>query len=87
MRWMFWFLWDRSDETMKKHRQFTPQARKRWDAIPKGMQFRLLNNVFCVQCRGEVSMLEHTGRIEDGFLLLEGCCFRCGGDVARAIER
>ena len=65
---------------------FTPKAKKIWEAIPGIIQFKILNNVWCVQCRKESSIGNLTGKIESGMLVLRGTCTKCGGDVARVIE-
>jgi len=65
---------------------FTPKAKKIWEAIPGIIQFKILNNVWCVQCRKESSIGNLTGKIESGMLVLHGTCTKCGGEVARVIE-
>jgi DNA-binding PadR family transcriptional regulator len=65
---------------------FTPKAKKIWEAIPGIIQFKILNNVWCVQCRKESSIGNLSGKIESGMLVLRGTCTKCGGDVARVIE-
>ena len=65
---------------------FTPKAKKIWEAIPGIIQFKILNNVWCVQCRKESSIGNLTGKIESGMLVLRGTCTKCGGEVARVIE-
>ena len=65
----------------------TSQARKIWEAIPGNVQIKLLNNVWCFNCRkttgigGDVS-----GKVAKGMLVLHGKCTRCGETVARVIE-
>jgi hypothetical protein len=65
---------------------FTPKAKKIWEAIPGIIQFKILNNVCCVQCRKESSIGNLSGKIESGMLVLRGTCTTCGVDVARVIE-
>jgi hypothetical protein len=65
---------------------FTPKAKKIWEAIAGIIQFKILNNVWCVQCRKESSIGNLTGKIESGMLVLRGTCTKCGGEVARVIE-
>jgi len=65
---------------------FTPKAKKIWEAIPGIVQFKILNNVWCVQCRKGSSIGNLSGKIESGMLVLRGTCTTCGGDVARVIE-
>jgi hypothetical protein len=47
---------------------------------------RLLSNVWCSQCRHEVTITNFTGTIKHGDLLLVGKCAECHNDVARLIE-
>ena len=65
---------------------FTPKAKKVWEAIPGIIQFKILNNVWCVQCRKESSIGNLSGKIESRMLVLRGTCTKCGGEVARVIE-
>jgi len=65
---------------------FTRPARQRWKTIPADIRQRLLANVWCGQCRHEVTITCFTGTIKGGSLLLEGKCAKCHGDVARVIE-
>ncbi|MBE7526160.1 MAG: hypothetical protein HS120_00305 [Burkholderiales bacterium] len=65
---------------------FTRPARQRWKTIPADIRQRLLANVWCGQCRHEVTITSFTGTIKGGSLLLEGKCAKCHGDVARVIE-
>jgi hypothetical protein len=69
-----------------KDGSFTPKAKKIWEAIPGDIQFKILNNVWCVHCRKESSIGNLTGKIESGMLVLRGSCTKCGGPVARVIE-
>lgn len=66
---------------------FTPPARKRWDSIPADSRQRLLSNVWCGHCRHETTIINFSGTIKGGDLLLVGKCAECGDDVARVIER
>jgi hypothetical protein len=66
--------------------ELTPQAAKKWNAIPAMQRLRILNNVWCVGCMKNTSMGEASGRIEKGQLSLKGICTRCGGVVARVVE-
>jgi hypothetical protein len=66
--------------------QATPKAKKIWESIAGDIQIKILNNVWCVQCRKESSIGNLTGKIESGMLVLRGSCTKCGGDVARVIE-
>jgi hypothetical protein len=65
---------------------FTPDARKRWESIPAEIRQRLLTNVWCGQCRREVTITNFSGTLKGEDLLLKGKCSECHGDVARMIE-
>jgi len=65
---------------------FTPKAKKIWEAIAGDIRIKILNNVWCVDCRKGSSMGNLTGKIESGMLVLRGTCTKCGGDVARIVE-
>ena len=65
---------------------FARPAFQRWEDIPADIRLRLLANVWCMQCRHEVTITNFRGTIEGGDLLLVGKCAECHGDVARVIE-
>jgi hypothetical protein len=65
---------------------FTRPARQRWESIPAEIRQRLLTNVWCMQCRHEVTITSFSGTVKGGNLLLVGKCAECHGDVARVIE-
>ncbi|HEU19526.1 MAG TPA: hypothetical protein ENO00_09185 [Deltaproteobacteria bacterium] len=65
---------------------FTPSAQVFWLNIPPDIRERLLGNVYCTQCRKMTTITDYTGRIEQGDLILDGVCSRCGSAVSRLIE-
>ena len=65
---------------------FTPKAKKIWQAIPAEIRLKILNNVWCVQCKEVTGIGNVSGKVESGMLVLRGICTRCGGGVARVIE-
>jgi hypothetical protein len=65
---------------------FTPAAERAWNRFPGSVRVRLLNNVFCVQCRGGTSMALAGGTVKRGDLVLKGTCTRCSHEVARVVE-
>ena len=65
---------------------FTKPARQRWESIPADIRRRLLSNVWCGPCRHETTIIDFSGSIKGGDLLLVGKCIECLGDVARVIE-
>jgi len=66
--------------------QLTPQAKKLWDKVPKEVQVKLLNNVYCSQCKKMVGIGNVEGFVDRDDLILKGICTACGGAVARVIE-
>ena len=66
--------------------QFTAHAAKLWATIPLDTKKVLLSNVWCSNCRHEVTITNFTGAVKGRDLLLVGLCSICRGDVARIIE-
>jgi hypothetical protein len=66
--------------------QFTADARKRWDRVPKEFREVILNSVFCSHCRVGTAMQLRGGKMSGRCLVLEGTCKKCGGEMARVIE-
>lgn len=65
---------------------FTAPARARWESIPAATRKLLLANVWCGRCCHEVMIVNFSGAIKSGNLLLAGQCAECQGDVVRVIE-
>lgn len=65
---------------------FTPFAKRLWEAIPANTKALLLENVYCGHCSGVTTIINYSGRVVKGDLLLEGECKTCMGKVARIIE-
>lgn len=66
--------------------EFTAPAAKLWANIPADYKRLLLANVWCGECRHEVTIKNFTGVVRSGELLLVGECAECHGNVARLIE-
>lgn len=66
--------------------KFTPQAQKRWAEIPTTAQKRILQNVWCSECRDGVTIVLETANMERGDVILRGKCKTCGGEVCRVVE-
>lgn len=65
---------------------FTPTAHEIWNCLDPQMRVRLMNNVFCGNCKSETGIGYVSGVVEKGNLILRGVCTKCGGSVARLIE-
>ena len=60
-------------------------ALKKWKAIPKEMQKRIIENVYCGNCK--VTTITNYSITEDEFgIVLKGECKKCGKEVSRVIE-
>ncbi len=66
--------------------QFSPKAAKIWEEIPLEFQEKILDNVFCSHCRDSVRIVDYSGSVVSGDLLLKGSCAICGHNVARLLE-
>jgi hypothetical protein len=71
---------------LKTRDRFTPIAKNIWRAIPGDTQLKILNTVWCTQCRHMARITHITAKVDSGMLVLRGECTRCSGDVARVIE-
>ena len=65
---------------------FSPLAKVFWNKIPAGIQERLLDNVWCSHCGEMTTIIDYGGLIENGNLILDGYCTRCGNPVSCLIE-
>jgi len=65
---------------------FTPQARQLWENVPAHIRPKLLSNVYCGECRGATTIVNYSGSVKQGLLVLEGSCQQCGSEVARVID-
>lgn len=72
--------------TKTNSRQITPKAAKFWNSIPVESQQKILENVFCSNCKTGVRIINHTGSIIDGDLILRGNCAFCGQKAVRLLE-
>lgn len=72
--------------TIESIPKFTGPVAKLWAAIPSHSKKLLLSNVWCGKCRHEVTIINFSGVVKAGDLLLVGSCSECHGDVARMIE-
>lgn len=66
--------------------EFTRDAKKRWEEIPKKFRAEILECVFCGNCGGGTPLKLQEGKMVGSSLVLEGVCKRCGGKAARVVE-
>lgn len=64
---------------------FTPQVLRLWNKVPAWAQEKLLSNVYCGKCSGITTIVDFSGHVSRGDLVLEGACKTCGSDVVRVI--
>lgn len=65
---------------------FSPEAQKLWDVIPHDHKDHIINSVFCTGCISSCSMNDYVGSIDDGTLILNGKCTKCGRAVTRVVH-
>ncbi len=65
---------------------FTPEAQMLWDQIPDDHQVHIVNSVISTACTGNCSIVEYVGSIDDGLLILDGTCAKCGRGVTRLVD-
>lgn len=61
------------------------EAVRKWKRIPKEIQQKLINNVFCRNCF-TTTIVDYVIVNKEQGIVLQGKCKTCGGDVARMIE-
>ena len=66
--------------------KFTTEAALFWGGIPVAMQKRILKNALCAKCNILVEIVDYTGTVENGDLILDGSCAVCGHAAARVVE-
>ena len=66
--------------------KFTAPAAKMWASISSNSRKQLLSNVWCGKCRHGVTIVNFSGAVKAGDLLLVGLCSECRSDVAKVIE-
>jgi hypothetical protein len=66
--------------------KFTPKAMKLWRKVPAWAQEKLLANVYCRKCATVTTIVDFSGKVVDGELVLSGFCQLCGSEVTRLIE-
>lgn len=61
-------------------------ADKIWAEIPVQFQDKILSNVYCSHCRDSVKIVDYSGSVVSGDLLLKGHYEICGHEVSRLVE-
>jgi len=72
---------------VKDEPNFTPLAKRRWAEPGGDFRVRVLNRVWCVRCRDSTVIVDYSGKIKQGDLILQGRCIACRGPLARLIEK
>jgi len=66
--------------------KFSLEAAKIWEEIPVEFQDTILSNVWCSHCRVAVRIVDYSGSVVSGEVLLKGKCAICGYSIARLLE-
>ncbi len=64
---------------------FTLQAELLWYSVPAQAREAIVKNVFCAKCKAS-EMVDYSGTVKNGDLMLVGACGRCGRKVVRVVE-
>lgn len=62
------------------------EALREWKKIPEHIRKLLLTNAFCHNCGTTEFAPDYTLRMRHGCVLIEGCCAKCGAEVARLCD-
>lgn len=62
------------------------EALREWRKIPEHIRKLLLVNAFCHNCGTTEFAPGYTLRMRHGCVLIEGCCAKCGAEVARLCD-
>jgi hypothetical protein len=60
-------------------------ALQKWNKIPKDMQRKILDNVFCSNCY-VTTIVDYTMSDEKHRIVIRGKCKKCGKDIARVVD-
>jgi hypothetical protein len=66
--------------------KFTYQALALWNKVPAWAQEKILSNVYCGNCKAMTTIVDFSGHVVSGDLVLNGICKTCGAEAARVIE-
>lgn len=62
------------------------EALREWRKIPEYIRRLPLANAFCHNCGSAEFAPGYTLRMRHGCVLIEGCCAKCGAEVARLCD-
>jgi hypothetical protein len=57
----------------------------KWNKMPKDIQKRILDNVFCSNCY-VTTIVDYTMSDEEHEIVIKGKCKKCGKDIAHVVE-
>lgn len=60
-------------------------ALQKWSKIPKDVQKRIIDNIYCSNC-SVTTIVDYTMSDDEFGIVINGKCKKCGKDVARLIE-
>jgi fluoride ion exporter CrcB/FEX len=61
-------------------------AYMRWNKIPKSVQMRILDTVWCGGCTTTTTLILESVKIQQQDLILQGKCKACAHEVCRIVE-
>lgn len=63
--------------TIALSHNWPPEAQRLWHTIPSDKQALIVRNIHCSRCHTVVTMVDFSGREEQGDLILSGFCAAC----------
>jgi DNA invertase Pin-like site-specific DNA recombinase len=79
-------LWQAQRVTQADLPTFTAAAQRLWTRLPQPIQRKVLDHVWCSTCGKTTTMVQYSGQVREGDLLLTGLCAACGNKVVRLLE-
>ena len=64
---------------------FDFMALQKWNRIPDEFQQKIIDNVFCRNCK-ITTIVDYEITNDEFGILLKGKCYKCGNNVARFVE-
>lgn len=61
--------------------------KQRWEAIPQEFRQKIIQNVWCTNCRDVVTILNYRVYSAGPDIVLRGRCAACNSEVARVVEQ
>lgn len=61
--------------------------KQKWEAIPQDFRGKIIQNVWCINCRDVVTIVDYRVYSAAPDIVLRGRCGTCNRDVVRVVEQ